>query len=134
MSFLIAGGGRASNALEAAGGRTQMGDARMRLLVPTLTLDSLLDSQPSPDFVKIDIEGAEWMALSGSDRLLSEVRPIFYMEVGDNTATDVYAGFTRANYIAVDPESFEVVYACVPNTYFLPRERVGLLADWRKAA
>lgn len=123
MSFLIAEGGRASNALEVAGGRTQMGDVRMRQFVPTLTLDSLLESQPAPDFVKIDIEGAEWMALCGADRLLDEVRPLFYIEVGDNTADDVYARFARADYLAVDPASGAVIKACVANTYFVPRER-----------
>ncbi len=123
MTFLIADGGRASNALEVAGGRTQMGGVRMRQFVPTLTLDTLLDSQPPPDFVKIDIEGAEWMALCGAERLLKEVRPIFYIEVGADTAADVYARFAQADYIAVDPATVAVVSACVPNTYFVPRER-----------
>lgn len=127
MTFLIADGGRASNALEAAGGRTQMGHVRLRQLVPALTLDVILDSQPAPDFVKMDIEGAEWMALCGAERLLNEVRPIFYIEVGDNTAADVYDRFTRAEYIAVDPANGAVVNACVPNTYFVPREREAAL-------
>lgn len=133
MSFLIAEGGRASNALEAAGGRSQMGGARMRLQVPTLTLDTLLESQPSPDFVKIDIEGAEWMALRGADRLVDEVRPVFYIEVGDNTAAEVYARFARAGYLAIDPANCERVDACVANTYFLPREKEGKLEELRRA-
>jgi FkbM family methyltransferase len=42
------------------------------LLVPTVTLDGLIDSGvPVPDLVKIDIEGAELDALRGAERLLS---------------------------------------------------------------
>lgn len=132
MSFLIAEGGRASNALEVAGGRTQMGDVRMRQLVPALTLDTILDTQPAPDFVKMDIEGAEWMALCGAERLLNEVRPLFYIEVGDNTAADVYARFTRADYKAVDPANGAVVSTCLPNTFFVPREKEASIALWKR--
>ena len=56
-SFMVAKRGRASNALEAAGGRSQMGGVREKQYVPTLTLDTLLKTFPPPDFVKIDVEG-----------------------------------------------------------------------------
>jgi len=80
--FLIAERGRASNALASAGGRSQMGGVRERVLVPTLTLDSIAGSQPSPDFVKIDVEGAELDVLLGAQSLLATRRPTLYIEIG----------------------------------------------------
>jgi hypothetical protein len=36
---------------------------------------------PAPDFVKIDVEGAEESVLRGADRLLREARPTLLTEV-----------------------------------------------------
>ena len=47
----------------------------------SVTGDFLLDHWPAPDFVKMDVEGAELLALQGAGRLLEEVRPTFYIEV-----------------------------------------------------
>ena len=55
--FMIAERGRACNALESAGGRSMMGGYREMQYVPTITLDSLLESFLPPSFIKIDIEG-----------------------------------------------------------------------------
>ncbi len=82
-SFTIAGRGRASNHLTVTGGNGNPGE-RGRLMVPTLTLDSLLDSFLPPTLVKIDVEGAEAAVLAGSTRLLGEIRPAFYMEIASN--------------------------------------------------
>jgi FkbM family methyltransferase len=72
-SFMVAARGRASNALEAAGGRSQMGGVREKQYVPTLTIDTLLNTFPPPDFVKIDIEGAEYMALQGAKNIIPKI-------------------------------------------------------------
>jgi FkbM family methyltransferase len=45
-TLLIAKRGRASNYLEVAGGRSQTGGIRERVTVPTVTLDTLLESFP----------------------------------------------------------------------------------------
>ena len=85
-TFLIAQRGRSSSSLELAGGRSQMGGVRTRLLVPMLTLDTLLAAEratrPAPALVKIDVEGAELAVLRGAPRLLAEARPKLYIEVG----------------------------------------------------
>jgi FkbM family methyltransferase len=75
--FIIAAAGRASNSLKSVGGRTQMGATREEQYVPTLRLDTLLTSMPKPDFIKIDVEGAELMVIKGASRITSEIRPIF---------------------------------------------------------
>lgn len=101
-SFVIAKRGRASNFLQAAGGWSQAGGVRELVSVPTLSLDTLLDSQPSPGVVKIDVEGAEMLVLNGASRLLREVRPVLYLEVGDQHATAAAELLTAARYRLYD--------------------------------
>lgn len=120
--FHIAQRGRASNALQEVGGRGTMGGVRERQYVPTIMLDTMLNSFPQPDFIKIDIEGAELAALQGATRMLKEVRPIFYVEVGSEVATEVLAVFRTANYSPHDPEGNPLPDECAPNTLFIPNE------------
>lgn len=82
--FIVASRGRASNALAAAGGRSQMGGIRERLHVPTLTLDTIAETQPRPDFIKIDVEGAELAVLEGATNLMSVHHPTIYIEIGQS--------------------------------------------------
>lgn len=104
----IASGGRAANALSAfAGERTGFGSADAAVIVPTLTLDDLLEFS-RPAFVKIDIEGAEVAALTGAARLLSEVRPTMVVEVecGHPSREEVFGILRSARYelrSAADP-------------------------------
>jgi len=51
-----------------------------RSLVYAMTLDELLPGQKRVDVIKIDIEGAEYMALEGSRELLGRCRPVIYSE------------------------------------------------------
>ena len=119
--FVIAARGRASNALEISGGRSQMGGVREVVLVPTLSLDTLLESLPPPDFVKIDVEGAELAVLQGAARLLRKVRPKVYIEVDESLAEEVYALFAGHGYAALDPTDSRPLERCIENTLFVPR-------------
>jgi FkbM family methyltransferase len=47
------------------------------LHISTMTLDEF----PTPDFVKMDIEGAETLAMDGATRILSEKRTIWFVEL-----------------------------------------------------
>lgn len=80
-AFQIAARGRASNALAAAGGRSQMGGVRETIHVPVLTLDTLGRSLPPPSFVKIDVEGAEIAVLRGGAELLARTVRGVYVEL-----------------------------------------------------
>lgn len=66
--------------------------------VVAVTLDFLLEHWPAPDVVKIDVEGAEAFVLEGANRLLSEVAPIFYIEVSDQNSNAVSECFRRHGY------------------------------------
>jgi FkbM family methyltransferase len=68
--------------------------------VETITLDKFcLDRDLQPDVVKIDVEGAELLVLSGSERLLKECRTTFIVAVhpawlpAGQTPTDIFELF-----------------------------------------
>lgn len=114
----IAQRGRATNALTSALGSTQMGGSREKRLVPTASLDSLLSSFPSPDFVKIDIEGAELMALRGASRLLAEVQPLVYCEVHTDNERDLRLLMAGFGYQPFEVAGNVPLGECLPNTLF----------------
>ncbi|XAL99816.1 FkbM family methyltransferase [Phycisphaeraceae bacterium D3-23] len=88
----------------------------------------LLASFPAPDFVKIDIEGAEVMAIRGGERLLRDIRPVFYIEVGQHVSDEMLSIFREARYAAFDPKGKPLTDTCASNTFFVPDERV---AGWQ---
>lgn len=117
-SFDIAARGRASNALSASGGRSQMGGARDTVTVPTLTLDTLLDDKGPPDFIKIDVEGAEELVLAGGARVLQEARPLVYIEVGEDQRTAIAGLFAGYGYRPFDATGQAVVAASMSGENF----------------
>jgi FkbM family methyltransferase len=122
-NFLIAERGRASNALEITGGHSQMGGIREINYVPTVTLDCLLETFGIPDFVKIDIEGAELLAINGASVLLKSGRPIFYIEVGAEVSKQVFEVFIKNNYMPCDFTGNQVDPGSFANVFFIPQEK-----------
>jgi len=54
--------------------------------VPTLTLDDVAEEQNmDPDFIKIDVEGAEHLVLRGSGKLAKRKRVHYFVEMHSNT-------------------------------------------------
>lgn len=70
----------------------------------TVTLDWLLSNYSQPNFVKIDVEGAEFLVLKGAHRLLSDVRPTILCEVSAHCADAVTALFRHHSYNLYDAE------------------------------
>ena len=66
--------------------------------MPTISLDDLLDRFGPPSLVKIDVEGAEVEVLRGATRLLKEVRPVFYLEIGSEEEAECKAILSEARY------------------------------------
>jgi FkbM family methyltransferase len=85
--FAIARRNRSTNYLEGYG-TTQTGGVRQVDLVPTVTLDWLADHFPAPDVLKVDIEGAELLALAGGSGVLAG-RPVLICEVAEENAAGV---------------------------------------------
>jgi FkbM family methyltransferase len=100
--FNIAVRGRAANYLDSAGGSSQSGGVLESQLVPTVTLDWLLERFPAPRFVKIDVEGAELAVLRGATRLLAEARPAILCEIFGEARPRVDALLRAAGYTLHD--------------------------------
>jgi FkbM family methyltransferase len=74
-----------------------------RILVTTSVLDEFVyrDHHAPPEFMKIDVEGAEGSVLAGGERVLNSARPIVLVDLhtpGQDLA--VGASLTRAHYVA----------------------------------
>jgi hypothetical protein len=80
-----------------------MGGVRESVQVPAFSLDDLLGISPRPKFLKIDVEGAEAMVLSGASRLLNDIRPIIHIEVGKDNSDQVTNQLHVASYQIFHP-------------------------------
>lgn len=96
--FNIAERARTTNFLDGVGGSTQTGGVRFTVHTLTVTLDFLAQHFPMPDFLKIDVEGAELMVLQGGDKVLSEKKPIIWCEVYERSLEGVKAILNNHGY------------------------------------
>lgn len=67
-------------------GRSSMRDIEehyITLNVETVTIDSMLNSFKKISLIKMDIEGAEGLALEGMEGLINRDRPVIIMELSD---------------------------------------------------
>lgn len=94
--FQIARRNRSTSHL-AGYGTAMAGGLRSSQLVPSVTLDWLAARFPSPDVIKIDVEGAELAALSGATQILGR-RPVILCEVGGDNARSVADLLTGYGY------------------------------------
>jgi FkbM family methyltransferase len=86
--------------LAGAAGREEAYQARIE--VPSVRLDDevYLRHAPSPDWIKLDVEGGEGAVLAGSRRLLAEGRPGWWIELhGPASAGQVWRHLTDAGYV-----------------------------------
>ncbi len=61
------------------------------------TLDNMLINV-KPDFIKVDVEGMELDVLLGAQRIISECRPILYIETIPRTRLDIYKWLESNKY------------------------------------
>lgn len=100
LNFSIAERGRASNSLSMLGEQAQMGGSRSEKLTTAVDLDFLLAKTFEPDFIKMDIEGAELLAVDGGETLFREIRPTVFMEVRETSQVEIVERFTDLGYVA----------------------------------
>lgn len=87
-------------------------------IVPCLTIDALCREWPKLDYIKIDIEGAEILALRGAIETLDRLRPVVQVEVHGpflaafgQTLDDLFSLMKRHRYRAVNVVTNEVTDA-----------------------
>jgi len=125
LDLVIPRKGHARNHLRIVSGNSA-GEPEMTKQVVTLTLDWLLDYWNPPQFVKIDVEGAELLATEGGDRLFSEIRPSCYIECAPENSGWMTRYFTQRDYLlyALDAAGHEVaIRQFAFNTVVIPREK-----------
>lgn len=68
--------------------------------IDTISLDEFVYEQghPPPDFIKIDVEGAEGKALRGARRLLSNRHPGLLLEIHGEPGREVWSILQELNY------------------------------------
>jgi hypothetical protein len=113
------------------------GDSQERVFqVNVDTLDNLV-GDASPRFVKIDVEGAEFLVFRGAKRVMSTSRALFAFEDGrggsatlnNYTMAEFYAFFEQRQYLVLDMFGFQVtnamrVYHGPWNFYAVPIEKL----------
>lgn len=128
-TFHIAMRARASNSLHAPGSphaHTQSGGVRYVQPVATLPLDALLDEFPAPSVIKIDVEGAELMAINGCRKVLQVARPIVFLEADKLSSPELVAILREHRYRLFDGDQDPPVAVdqCTYNTLAVPEERL----------
>jgi len=126
--FTVAERSRASNHLSSSPGCTQTGGPRFFFELMCLTLDLLLEYTFAPQIVKMDIEGVEFEALQASPKLVSEVRPVFSLEVWESIAGPLSALLKESEYQLFDFERDHALTTplkrCGWSTVAIPREQL----------
>lgn len=129
--FHIAMRARASNSLhspDSPHAHSQSGGVRYVQPVCTLALDSLLDEFAAPSVIKIDVEGAELMVMSGARRVLKQCRPVVLIEADKLSSPQLVDLFRENDYELFDGEkdALTPIAECSYNTLAIPREKVPL--------
>lgn len=86
--FHITKRARATSHLEGCGASPGLQSREVRV-VRTVTLDGLAASFPLPHVMKVDVEGAESLVLTGGKRMLAEAKPTLFIEVGERSSATV---------------------------------------------
>lgn len=127
VEFNIAERARATNHIVISQGSNQTGGIRDTYKVPTVTLDYLLQHYSKPNFLKIDVEGAEKFVLEGAFNLMQTARPTILVEVGDENIDYISALFNENKYVmynADDLQNFSKINAAASNTLAIPVEKI----------
>ena len=83
------GTARSHGGVEADGSRPVLGTGEL-ITVPAIALDDFIAAgAPSPQLIKIDVEGGEYEVLRGGDRLFALQRPFLIVEVHHQQAADL---------------------------------------------
>lgn len=105
-----------------------------RIQVPALSLDTCLADRAGPDFVKIDVEGAEHLVFAGATRLFSEERPVVIFECAQENFLALTGRLTELDYDLYSAEAPDTHADGAANILALPKggrlAPAHLMAAW----
>lgn len=110
----------------------QVGAILGKKAVICVSADWLLEHYTPPDFVKVDIEGAEVLFLHGARKLLDKVCPKMYIEVDRSNVVPATQLLREYNYslfkLINNGKNLQLqpLEACTFNTIALPNEKLDL--------
>ena len=123
MDFLVAAESTLGRLASVANEAPELVDRRQ---VPVVRLDSLVSAGvlKPPDFVKVDVEGAEAAVLRGAETLLRTARPLLLIELHGTNAAMAEA-LAAQGYEGADCESRQPIREAAWNAHILaiPTER-----------
>ena len=95
-------------------------------------LDSFAAILKKPDFIKVDIEGAEVDMIQGAKDFIENVRPIWLIELHGPESWSIRDRFLEKNYVIFDLDGLNISYQdSTANSYghavFCPVEKLSLL-------
>lgn len=108
-------------------------DRQDRILVRTVTLDGMMQTEPSPDLVKIDVEGGEAAVFAGAQRLIATVQPILLFESFNSSLASILAELNAAGYVTIGAEDPDGPMAHASNFLALPARHAAEIQDVREA-
>jgi hypothetical protein len=117
------------NKLEAVGKwHEQQVIAQELRLVPTMRIDTLVQTLAPPSVLKIDVEGAEIDVLEGGEATISTYRPTILIEGPNELWEPMRAFFERHRYTMFDGEAEHPFPLLDPawNTIAVPQERTSI--------
>lgn len=83
-------------------------ESHIKIEVNSLDNFVYAEGNPPPDFIKLDVEGAEGRAMVGARRVLTESRPGLLLEIHGEPGREVWAILKELNYTAVNIATGEV--------------------------
>lgn len=75
-------------------------ESAIKISVPLSTLDIEVQSEKKVRFMKLDLEGGEYHALIGAQRIMSEDRPLIVFENGREKSATVY-GYQKSEWFSL---------------------------------
>lgn len=125
LDLVVPINGSARNHLASVAGNAADGEYDRRATV-ALTADWLLLHLGRPDFIKIDVEGAEVSLLRGAREVLAKARPMIYIEVNEENTRAVTALLSEHDYCLFDYSDggWNATERCAFNTLAVAAERL----------
>lgn len=82
--------------------------------VPVRRLDTIWETAPSPDVIKLDVEGAGPAVLRGGEALIAEEKPVFFIEPHDEELSETQEMQALLLDFDYRIEMYDTYWRCLP--------------------